>query len=450
MAVDLPRETALKIIYDVNEKGAYSNISLNRHLLGSELKDKDRAFITDLVYGTVKWRLSIDWIIEQFSRVRLKKLSPWILNILRLGIYQLQYTDRIPESAACNESVKLAKKYGHDASSAYVNGVMRNVARSKRNIAYPDIEKDLEKYLSVRFSHPQWLVKIWLERYGRDFTEGLLSENNGIPNFSIRVNTFRTSKDKLIEELEGEGLEVADGQHLSEALIVKNPSSVTRMQAFKAGLFQVQDESSMLVSRVLDPRPGELAMDVCSAPGGKATHMAQLMKNEGAVIARDIHEHKIKLIRETAERLGLSIVKPEKFDALEVDASLAGKADRVLVDAPCTGMGIIRRKPDIKWTRKPEDSVEITKLQRDILKASSAYVKPGGFLVYSTCTIEPEENEGTVEAFLLENPEFTAVDFKELLPAGLKQRITQKGFIQTYPHLDGIDGFFIAKLQRKG
>ncbi|NLD45687.1 MAG: transcription antitermination factor NusB, partial [Clostridiaceae bacterium] len=276
MAVDFSRETALKILYDIDKRGAYSNISINKYFSGQEFRDIDKAFITEMVYGTLKWRLTIDYIIQKFSSVKIKKLSPWILNIIRLGIYQLVFTDRIPESAACNESVQLAKRYGHSASSRYVNAVLRNVARSITGLDYPD-KSDIINYLSVKYSHPEWMVKQWVERFGEEFTEGLLISNNEIPAFSVRVNTLKTSVEELVGELSSQGFVLGRGRYVDEAVIIENPSSVLKSNAFQKGFFQVQDESSMLVGKVLDPKPGEFVVDVCSAPGGKSTHIAQIM-----------------------------------------------------------------------------------------------------------------------------------------------------------------------------
>lgn len=449
MKLDLPRETALKILYAIDKSGAYSNIALNKKLDNIKLSNLDKAFITELVYGTLKWKLSIDYIIEKFSSVRIKKLSPWILNILRLGVYQLIYMSKIPESAACNESVNLARRYGHSASSRYVNAVLRNIARSKEQIEYPDKNKDFSFYLSIRYSHPEWMVKNWLNRFGECFTEELLKSNNETPPLSIRVNTLKTSREELQAQLEKEGIETQRAKYIENALIINNPSSITKMEAFSKGLFQVQDESSMMVAKILDPKPGQLVIDVCSAPGGKATHIAELMQNKGQVLARDVHEHKIGLIEEAALRLGIDIINAEVFDAQQEDARLMGKADGVLVDAPCTGLGIIRRKPDIKWTRTQKDLDEIVKLQEKILNISSRYVKPGGVLVYSTCTIEPKENEELVNNFLKDNRNFELEDISGVLPKGLEKDTEKEGYIQLYPNVDDVDGFFISKLRRR-
>jgi 16S rRNA (cytosine967-C5)-methyltransferase len=449
MKLDLPRETALKILYDINKSGAYSNITLNKYLEDKELNSLDKAFITELVYGTLKWRLSIDYIIDKFSSIKIKKLSPWILNILRLGVYQLVYMSKIPESAACNECVNLSKRYGHSASSRFVNAVLRNVARSRNKIDYPDKSKDLTAYLSIKYSHPEWMVKNWLSRFGESFTEELLRLNNEPAPLTVRVNALKTTREELSELLKKEGFETEPAKYIDNALTIKNPSSISKMESFVKGFFQVQDESSMLVGRVLDPMPGEFIVDVCSAPGGKTTHIAELMENRGQVIARDIHEHKIKLINDAAKRLGIDIIKAEIFDASELDLELVEKADRVLVDAPCTGLGIIRRKPEIKWTRNPGDLKDIVKIQEKILNTSSKYVKPGGVLVYSTCTIETQENEELVKRFLDSNKEFELEDISRQLPEGLKKNTAKDGYIQLYTNVDGIDGFFISKMRKR-
>lgn len=449
MSIDIPRETALRILYEINKNEAYSNISLNKYLNRKSLKEIDKAFITELVYGTLKWQLTIDWIISQFSNIKLKKLSDWILNILRIGVYQLLFMDKVPASAACSESVNLAKKYGHAGSVRYVNGVLRNIERGKGDIKFPEKDKDIVKYLEIKYSHPEWLVKLWLDYYGSCFTEALLKANNQVADVSVRVNTLKTTKEELINELKANGLEVLPGKYMKQALILTGPSSISRLEAFKKGLFQVQSESSMLVGQILDPQPGEFIIDVCSAPGGKATHIAEIMKDKGTILARDIYEHKLELIKEAALRLGLNSIKTEIWDAVNTDEKYIKKADRVLVDAPCTGLGIIRRKPDIKYSKIGKDIKSIAELQIKILKASSHYVKPGGVMVYSTCTISPEENNNVVEAFLSEVKDFCLEDFSDKLPENLDRYGYKEGYMQLYPNVHETDGFFIAKFRRK-
>lgn len=448
MAIDLARETALKILYDINENNAYSNISVNKHLENDKLREIDRSFATELVYGTVKWLIEIDYIIDKFSSVKLKKLSPWIKNILRVGIYQLLHTDKIPVSAACNTSVDLAKRYGHQASSRFVNAVLRNVAKNADSIPYPD-KNNINEYFSIKYSHPTWLVDKWIKLFGNEFTEELLKSNNVVPDFTIRTNTLKIIRDRLLESLNEEGIKAEAGKYLDEAIVLENPSSISRLETFRNGYFQVQDESSMLCAKVLDPKEGELVIDVCSAPGGKATHMAQLMNNKGTIIARDVHPHKLKLIENAAIRLGIDIIKTEVFDALNIDEKLVDKADKVLVDAPCSGLGIIRKKPDIKNSRTISELTEIVSLQREILYKASQYVKIGGCLVYSTCTIQPEENIEIVNEFLEQNKGYKLIGFEKLLPEKLQIDTSKEGYIQLYPNINQTDGFFISKIIRE-
>ena len=467
-----PRETALKVLYEINEKGAYSNIALNKFLKSSGHTEKDNAFITEIVYGTVKWKSAIDLVIEKYSKIKLKKLSPYILNILRMGVYQILYMDKVPDSAACNESVKLARKYGHEASSRYVNAVLRSVARENEAVGngatknetivnkaelkdlshlinYPDKVKQPAAYLSARYSHPEWMAERWISRFGIEFTESLLEANSKNPDFTLRVNLLKASREELAESLRNRGYVVENGKYLPYALVVKNPSSIMMIDEYKEGLFNIQDESSMLASQILNPQPGWFVIDVCAAPGGKTAHIAQLMNNTGKVIAGDIHEHKIALIQQTAKRLGASIVETMLHDAAVYNENLGEKADAVLVDAPCTGYGIIRRKPDIKWTSSPGEIAEITKLQARILDNASKYVKPGGVIVYSTCTIEKEENEMMVENFVASHPDFYLEDISSFLPEGLKKPEAKNGYIQIYPNVDNIDGFFISRMRRR-
>lgn len=448
VAVDLARETALKILYDITENQAYSNISVNRHLDNDKLREIDRSFATELVYGTVKWLLQIDYIIGKYSSVKLKKLSPWIKNVLRLGVYQLLHTDRIPVSAACNTAVELAKRYGHQASSRFVNAVLRNISKNIDNIPYPD-KSDIASYLSIFYSHPVWIVQKWIELYGKEFTEELLKSNNQVPDFIIRTNTLRTDRQTLLDLLHKEGINAEPGRYIEEAVILKNPSSISNLETFKKGYFQVQDESSMLAGKILDPKEGETVIDVCSAPGGKATHIAQIMNNNGTVLARDIYEHKLNLIEQSCRRLGIDIIKTEIHDACDIDENLIGKADRVLIDAPCSGLGIIRKKPDIKYSRTENELKEITDLQQKILNIAARYLKVGGYLIYSTCTIQPQENLEIVQDFLAKNAGFKLSGFRELMPSALDISSSEEGYIQLYPNINQTDGFFISKIKRE-
>ncbi len=440
-----PREIAINILKEINENEAYSNISITRNIEDVE-NSLDESFIREIVYGVIENKLQIDWIIMQFSKIKLKKIAPTIIEILRAGVYQIIFMDRIPDSAAVNESVKLAKKYGHKGSVGFVNALLRNISKNKNNIKLPEKDKSPIEFLSIKYSHPQWMIKKWIEDFGLDFTENLCIANNDKPKLNIRVNTLKISKQELINKLANRGFILSEGKYANDCIIIDNPIRITNTDEFKNGLFQIQDESSMLVAQIMNPKPGDFVIDVCSAPGGKTTHIAQKMENKGKIIARDIHEHKLNLIKDNVARLGTSIIQLEKYNATNLDENLTEKADCCLVDAPCSGLGLIRRKPDIKW-HKVEDSLsEITKLQYEILVNSSMYVKKGGILVYSTCTIQKEENIWLMKKFLEGNKEFRLISFQDLIDNEELKKQAINGYIELYPNINGTDGFFIAKL----
>lgn len=443
------REAAILIIQKVVRENAYSNIALKKGLEQSALSRVDKALVTEIVNGTLKNLIKIDWIASQFIKISQNKLDKHIQDIIRTGIYQIMYLDRIPDSAVCNEGANLARKYGNEGAVKFVNGVLRNISRSKENIKFPDKEKEPVKYLSVYYSHPEWIVKKWLEDYGFEFTEQLLTSNNEVPHFTIRANRLKTDREALKMILEQEGIECSEGLYNPEALYIKGTSSIEEKQSFKDGLYQIQDESSMLIGHVLDPKAGELIIDLCSAPGGKTTHAAELMDNKGIIIARDVHKHKLDLIQQSCHRLGIDIVKTQLFNAKDLDETLVEKADRVLLDAPCSGLGVMRRKPDLRWKKNPDNFVELAKLQLQILETSAKYVKPQGVLVYSTCTMNRSENIDVVEGFLKANQDFYMEDLTDYIPKNLKSQTKSKGYVEIFPNIHGIDGFFIARLRRR-
>ncbi|MDD4189202.1 MAG: 16S rRNA (cytosine(967)-C(5))-methyltransferase RsmB, partial [Eubacteriales bacterium] len=360
--------------------------------------------------------------------------------------YQLIFLDKVPSPAAVNESVILAKRFGHKASAGFVNAVLRNISSNKDTVKYPG-KADIIKYLSVKHSYPEWMTEKWVLEYGDEFAEKLMEAGNEKPGYTIRANTLLISPDRLAEKLAKSGFSIHPGKYVRDSLIVENPSGILNSFEYDEGLFSVQDESSMLSVNILDPKPGETVIDVCSAPGGKASYAAQLMNNSGRIIAYDIYENKLNQIRQTAERLGIKIVEAGIHDAQTTDIDLAGSADRVIADVPCTGFGIIRRKPDIKWVRKKGDSKELAKIQKKILKAASAYLKPGGTMVYSTCTYGREENEDIVSEFIKYDPDFELVDFSDMLPEFISTH--ESGMLQLFPDIHGADGFFIAKIKRR-
>lgn len=442
-----PRELALKILIK-SQDGMYSNLALNRFLT-PEISAKDRAFVTELVYGVVKYRLRLDYIISQFSKITPSRMDPNVLHILRLGVYQMIFLDRVPDFAAVNESVEMAKKLEGRGAANFVNAVLRNIARRSREILYPNREKEPEKYLSVFYSFPMWMVKRWVKLFGVDFTEELCGAFNERPKTCIRVNTLKIEREELESRFLDEGVNFQRGFYLDEALYLIDSPPLARLKSFKEGFFQPQDESSMIASIALGAKSGESVLDVAAAPGGKTTHLAQMMKNAGSITAWDIHPHRVELVKEACRRLGVTIVDVEIKDARIPNEKMFYRFDRVLIDAPCSGLGVIRRKPDIKWSKNPEDLAALKIEQANILRVCSKYVKPDGILLYSTCSIEPEENQEVVEAFLRENGDFVFDDLRPCLPEKLRAAVDKHvGCLQLYPHIHKVDGFFIARLRR--
>lgn len=444
------REAALKALREVDEKGAFANLALDGVMERHLMEPRERALTTELVYGTSRRRNTLDWALERFASRPMAQTTVWIRNILRLGAYQLLYLDKIPVSAACNEAVELAKRYGHGGTAKFVNGVLRALARSAATLDFPSPEKDLTGHLSLRHSHPGWMVERWLKRYGLDEAVALLEANNTTPPLTLRVNRLRTDREKLRQDLEGEGVEAVETGLAPDGLTVKGVGSLTRLKAYRDGLFAIQDESSMLVAPVVAPKADQVVIDLASAPGGKATHLAELMGNQGKIIAVDIHEHRLNLVKENCRRLGVEIVGTMTADAREVGDLLADQGDAILVDAPCSGLGVLARRPDARWRKDPADIPGLVALQQEILESAARCLRPGGTLVYSTCTIEPEENQGVVGEFLRRHPEFEPVELWPYLPVGLwRENTLSQGYVQLMPHVHGTDGFFIARLKKR-
>lgn len=437
------RQIALKVVNSVHVGGAYSNIALAKEINRHNLSDQDRRFVTELVYGTIKSGATLDWIITHYSNRPLHKMPPIIRDILRLGVYQIFFLSKIPHSAACNQAVELAKKYGHAGTAKFVNAVLRNAARSPEKAVYPDPKKDPILYLALKYCHPEWLVKRWVARLGVEATEALCAANNTTPPLSIRANTIKNNRTELAANLAAEGVVFELSSQVPEGIICMEYPALGSLESLKNGLFQVQDESSMMVAHVLGPKPGEFVIDACGAPGGKSTHIAALMQNQGKVLSTDIHEHKLALTRENAQRLGIGIIETQALDAVQLGTLYPLKADRVLVDAPCSGLGVLRRKPDSRWRKSAEILKDLPALQMAILQSAACCVKPGGILVYSTCTTEPEENQNIIEQFLAEREDFQLETTGEFLPVKTKDKM-----VQFWPHIDEVDGFFIARLRR--
>ncbi len=440
------REAAIRVLSEVQDEGRFSNKVLQEYSQ-TDMSLEDKRLLRELVYGVLENRMYIDSIIKSASNVRMKKIHPMILQILRVGIYQIGFMDRIPAHAAINESVKLAKKYGHKGTIGYVNGVLRKIDRERDMFFLSEIPKNMQE-LSVRYSHPVFLVDLWIKQFGFEFTKELLEANNTKPLLNIRVNTLKIDRESLLDKLSKYDLQLIRGELSRDCIKVVNPENITDSKEFRDGFFTIQDESSMLVTEISEPNEKELVLDVCSAPGGKATHMAQRMNDNGKIIARDLYTQKINLIIENCKRLGINIVEGQVYDAAIFDESLRNKVDVCLVDAPCSGFGLLRRKPDIKFNRNKEDLDTLVEIQSKILNNSAGYVKSGGKLIYSTCTLNKNENLDQVQKFLDINPDFSLEPID--LPEDIIISKTQKeGYIELYPHIHGTDGFFIAKMIRK-
>ena len=442
--MDKAREAALKILHAVHQQGAYANVALAKELRQGGLSDMDRRFVTELVYGTVKAGETLDWIIKKYLSRPWKKVNPVVQDILRLGTYQLRYMDKIPASAACNESVELTKKFANKGAAGFVNGILRSMAREPEKGAFPSGKGNATVQLALREQHPEWLVRRWIKEFGYDEAEQLCRFNNQQAPLSVRTNTLKTSPSELRLQLVAAGVEVQPSQLVNEGFILEEHGALDSLSALQEGYCQVQDESSMLVAHVLSPEPGELVLDVCSAPGGKTTHIAALMENRGRIVACDIYDHKLQRVMENAHRLGIQIIEPRLQDARTIGRDFAGQADRVLVDAPCSGLGVLRRKPDSRWRKTPELIRELPALQLAILESAAEAVKPGGILVYSTCTIAHEENQDVVSSFLQAHQEFVLENAGERLPVPRREAM-----VQLYPQRDGTDGFFIACMRKK-
>lgn len=444
-----PREIALDILSDILEKGSFSHMvmgnTLNQY---QDLSKQDRAFITRLCEGTLERIITLDYLLNQYSSVKVTKMKPLIRNILRMGLYQIKYME-VPASAACNEAVKLAKKRGFTGLSGFVNGILRSIIREPDKARLPEESKYKAGYLSITYSFPDWLIEEWLKHYNYDtvkqMLEGFLSSSK---ETSIRCNLNKNSVKELKEELLQNQVKISAGEYLPYALKISEYNYLNQLTPFLKGCFQVQDESSMLVGALSGVKPEDYVIDVCAAPGGKALHIAELIKGSGHVEARDVSQAKISLIEDNILRLGYKNITAKVWDALTLDEESLYKADLVVADLPCSGLGVIGKKPDIKYNMTAEKQKALIQLQRDILKVVTKYVKPGGILMYSTCTIHPEENEGNVN-WLLEQFEFEAESLEEFLPPDLKIATAKKGYIQLLPGIHGTDGFFIARLKKK-
>ena len=427
------RELVLDILLEVNEKDGYSHLVLRDVLNKYQyLEKQERAFLTRLAEGTIEHMLEMDFIINSFSKVKVKKMKPLIRNLLRMSVYQLKYMDSIPDAAVCNEAVKLAKKRGFGQLRGFVNGVLRNIARNRNALHYPDEKIEPAVFLEVTYSIPKWIVEQWIEGYGYEMAKSICQSFLEEKPITIRTNLTKITPQELKLRLEAEGVCVMRIEALPYAFAISGFDYLQSLESFEEGLFYVQDVSSMMVAEIASPKKGDFIIDVCAAPGGKSSHLAEKLNGSGMVEARDLTEYKVSLIEENIERHGLTNMKAVQMDATIFDEASVEKADILICDLPCSGLGVMGKKTDIRYKMTPQKQKDLVELQKEILKTVHTYVKAGGKLIYSTCTIHKGENEDMVAWFLKEYSEFTLISQKQIVPNEQFQ-----------------DGFFIAALERK-
>lgn len=438
-----PRGTAVKILNRIDRSDAYLDKLLDAELRSDELNELDKGLMNEIVTGVVRWQMKLDWVLTGFFHGNFTKAETNIKNALRVALYQILMLDKVPQSAAVNEGVEFIKRLRGQKVADLVNAVLRNIIRNLDNIRYPDPSEDRIRHLAVIESHPIWLVNKWVARFGYDEAQRLLSANNRRPDLTLRVNRLKIQFDYFLTQLNQHQVQFTRSTYLDYFVRVQHMGAIGGSEMFKQGFFSVQDESGGLVVLLLDPQPGERIIDLCSAPGGKTTFIGEMMKNVGEIVAVDRYETRLNLVKNSTQRLGIANAHFIVADATSVQVP---PGDKVLVDAPCSGLGVLAKKPDAKWRREPEDIRDLVKLQQAILENAATLVKPGGTIVYSTCTMESEENLGVVKDFLTNHQEFTIEPPGETVP---KEVISGEGYIETFPHRQGMDGSFAVRLRKK-
>lgn len=443
------RELAVEILFKVENRSAYANVLLDQALKKHSLSLRDRALLTQLVYGALRWRGTIDWHLSRYLSRPLPDMDSYLRNLLRLALYQLLFLDKVPDYAAVNEGVEQAKKYGGKRAGGMINAVLRRILREKDRLTYPKPEVGLVPYLSARWSHPEWMIKRWLEYFGSEEVNLLLEANNREAPLILRANCLRGSRQTLLETFLKAGLEAAATPWSPQGICVKGSAGVEELPGFAEGLFQVQGEASQLVGYLLDPKPGERILDACAAPGGKTTHLAELMKDRGELVAVDISARGLEKLKQNVQRLNLRSIRSIHVDVLQrLKGPLAAPYDRILLDAPCSALGTLRSHPEAKWHKSEADIERLGKVQKRFLRNLAAYLKPGGILLYATCTLTREENEETVEDFLDQESGFTLQAAATYLPREA-MGLTRGDYFMALPHKHDTDGFFAARLRKE-
>ena len=449
------REIIIEILIQVLEEGRLSHLVIRDKLEQYNFLEKqDKAFINRVSEGTIERKITIDYIIDEFSKTKVKKMKPLIRELLRMSVYQIMYMESVPDSAVCNEAVKIAKKRGFSNLSGFVNGVLRNVSRNKDNIKYPDINKDKIPFYSVRYSVPEWLISSFIRDYGEDITidmlDSMLIEED--KKVTVRINTSKARPDNVISMLEEQGIHTVESEFADNALIISGYDNIDNIEAFRKGYIQIQDISSMLVGQISGIKENMVCIDMCAAPGGKSMHMADLLNGTGMVYSRDLTDSKVKMIEENVARCGFNNITVERQDATVYVNKDDEKADIVIADVPCSGMGVLRKKTDIKYNISEDSVKELAKISQNILKNAVKYLKKGGILIFSTCTMNRLENDKTRE-WLINEMGLEPADFTEYLDNGIldikmNRESVKKGYVQLFMNRD-FDGFYISKFIKR-
>jgi 16S rRNA (cytosine967-C5)-methyltransferase len=439
------RTLAVKILTRVERTDSYLDKLIDYEINTEQLNDYDKSLLNEICHGVIRWMRRLDWFLNGFYRGQWEKCMPEIKNTLRVALYQILFLNKIPDYAAVNEATEFMKRISTQKHADVVNGLLRTIIRTKEDLVYPTREIDEIKYLGIMQSHPNWMVKRWIQRYGFEDAEKLAEANNKRPILTIRINTLKINKDEFLRRLSEKNILYRFCRHIDNFVTLRLMSKIYLDEDFISGYYAIQDESAGLVSVLLNAGENDLILDMCSAPGGKSTHLAQLLKNKGKIIAVDKFDAKIVRLKENAGRLGVTNIDFVQDDASDFQSDIvtSERFDKILLDAPCSGLGVLSKKPDIRWKREIEDILNLAKYQKKLLQNAAKYLKPNGVIVYSTCTIEPEENMDVIKDFLLKNPEFKIDDASKYVSGVI---VNADGCIETYPHKHNIDGSFAVRL----
>lgn len=438
----------LDLLLRIEQGSGYSHLLIDHEIKSKKISNKDKGLLTEVVYGTIQRKITLDYYLTKFIKTK-KKQKPWVKMLLRMSIYQMVFLDKVPAHAIIHEAVEIAKQRGHKGIASFVNGVLRSVQRQ----GVPDVSsiEDPIKRLSIETSHPEWIIRQWIDDYGYETTKEMCKENLEHKHLSVRIQPMKISREAAIEQLTEEGFAVGPSTISKQGLIIKK-GNIVHSHLFKEGYLTIQDQSSMLVGDMLDVHPGMIVLDTCSAPGGKTTHLAEKMEDKGVVKAHDLHKKKINLINEKSEQLSLSIIDASQADARNLKSLYEQESfDRILIDAPCSGLGVLRGKPDIKFSKQADDIQQLAKIQLDILNSVASLLKKGGLLIYSTCTVNRVENESVIQSFLEYHYDFEVdPSFFDTLPENLKGSLGETEYgLQLFPQTFQTDGFFLTRLRKE-